>query len=273
MNPTVAKLSRFLDGQRSLAVLTGAGVSTASGIPDYRDRQGNWKIAQPIQFGDFVKSEGYRKRYWARSFVGWRRFSAARPNVAHRALALLERRGSVDTLITQNVDRLHSEAGSRRVIDLHGDLGHVRCLSCRGTQTRRDYQQRLEEANAGWQADVFRYRPDGDAELAEGSSDEFVVPDCEHCGGLMKPDVVMFGESVPRERVQQATVAVARADALLVVGSSLMVYSGFRFTRQAHAQGKPIAILNRGRTRADDLATLKIDADCAEILPLAIAAA
>jgi len=235
MQSLITRLSRFLDGQKSFVVLTGAGVSTGSGIPDYRDRHGNWKNAQPIQFGDFVRNEDYRKRYWARSFLGWRRFSAAQPNDAHRALATLEEQGRVDTLITQNVDRLHSEAGSRRVIDLHGNLGLVRCLVCGKSQTRRNFQRCLKDANPDWHAAVFHYRPDGDAELAEGSSSGFVVPDCRRCGGLLKPDVVMFGESVPKERVQQAGEAVARADALLVVGSSLMVYSGFRFTRQAHA--------------------------------------
>lgn len=266
MPPNVASLCEFLDAAQRLAVLSGAGVSTASGIPDYRDRDGNWKTAQPIQFGDFVASSRARKRYWARSYVGWQRFSGARPNAAHRALAGLEAAGKLDMLITQNVDGLHRAAGSRRVLDLHGDLGRVRCLGCGRTESRLDYQQALRAANPDWHARVFRFRPDGDAELADDSHADFEVPGCSQCAGVVKPDVVMFGESVPKERVETAMAAVERADALLVVGSSLMVFSGFRFARHAAAQDKPIAIVNRGRTRADDLAALKIDADCADVL-------
>jgi NAD-dependent SIR2 family protein deacetylase len=265
-------LRAFLDEAGAVAVVTGAGVSTPSGIPDYRDRNGDWKIRQPIQFGEFRGSEAARRRYWARSYVGWQRFSGAAPNVAHRALVDLEADGKLDTLITQNVDGLHRAAGSRRIIDLHGDLARVRCLDCGDVRTRSEYQTRLREANPGWHAEVFRYRPDGDAELAERSCDDFAVPPCDVCGGPVKPDVVMFGEAVPRDRVDAAMIAVDRADALLVVGSSLMVFSGFRFARRAAETGKPIAIVNRGRTRADDIATLKIDADCADLLPAALRA-
>lgn len=266
MEGAIEALVAFIGDNRSLAVLSGAGVSTASGIPDYRDRDGEWKHSQPIQYGDFVRSEHARKRYWARSYVGWRRFSAAEPNAAHRALAGFEEAGKVEKLITQNVDRLHSRAGNRRVIDLHGDLGRVRCLGCGDVQARDEFQQQLGAANADWHAAVFRYKPDGDAELAAGSHEDFAVPDCRSCDGIVKPDVVMFGEAVPKERVAAAGAAVERADALLVVGSSLMVFSGFRFARQASELGKPIAIVNRGRTRADELATLKIDADCGAAL-------
>lgn len=263
-------LAGFLARNESIAIVSGAGVSTASGIPDYRDRNGDWKHARPIQFQDFVKDVAFRKRYWARSYVGWQRFSRARPNAAHHALAGLEATGKVDTLITQNVDRLHSEAGSRRVIDLHGDLGKVRCLSCQTINTRLDYQRALQNSNPDWHAAVFRFKPDGDAELADNGHDEFHVPDCAACGGVVKPDVVMFGETVPKERVNNAFSAIDRADALLVVGSSLMLFSGFRFARQAAAQGKPIAIVNQGRTRADDIAELKLEADCGEVLAAAV---
>lgn len=263
------QLAGFLAGNESIAVLTGAGVSTSSGIPDYRDRNGDWKLATPIQFPDFVKKPEFRQRYWARSYVGWQRFSRARPNAAHYALASLEAAGKIDTVVTQNVDRLHSEAGSQRVIDLHGDLSKVRCIECEAGHTRGDYQQALKAANPNWHAEVFRYKPDGDAELADTSHEDFRVPGCARCGGVVKPDVVMFGESVPKERVQKALSAVDRADALLVVGSSLMLFSGFRFARQAAAQQKPIAIVNQGRTRADDLATLKVEADCGEVLSTA----
>lgn len=259
-------LGQFLEAASSLAILTGAGVSTASGIPDYRDDDGNWKHARPIQFAEFSTSRRTRQRYWARSFLGWQRFSRARPNAAHAALAALENAGKVETLITQNVDGLHGAAGSRRVIDLHGDLGRVCCLDCGAGRSREDYQRAMREANPGWHATVFRHKPDGDADLAEDESLDFSVVPCGQCGGVVKPDVVMFGESVPRDRVEGAMAAIERADAMLVVGSSLMLYSGFRFARQAHEQGKPIAILNRGTTRADDLAALKIEEDCGPAL-------
>jgi len=262
--------AEFLSKTNTLAVLSGAGVSTASGIPDYRDRNGDWKHSQPIQFNDFVRTANTRKRYWARSYIGWQRFSAARPNAGHHALADLEASGKVDTLITQNVDRLHQAAGSDRVIDLHGDLRNVRCVECRGPQPRAEFQQDLKALNPTWHAEVFRYKPDGDAELADNSHDNFIVPDCRRCKGIVKPDVVMFGEAVPKVRVDRAMAAVGRADALLVVGSSLMVFSGFRFAREAQALQKPIVIVNQGRTRADDIATLKFEVDCAAVLPEAL---
>lgn len=250
--------------------MSGAGVSTRSGIPDYRDRNGEWKHAQPIQYQDFKQNHASRQRYWSRSFIGWQRFSKAQPNAAHVALADLEAAGKIDTLITQNVDRLHSAAGSNRVIDLHGDLSKVRCIDCDNTEARDDYQRELKDANKGWHAEVFRYKPDGDAELADNGHNDFSVPDCKNCGGMVKPDVVMFGETVPSDRVQNATRVVDRSDALLVVGSSLMLFSGFRFARQAAALQKPIAIVNQGRTRADEIASFKVEADCAQVLSAAM---
>ena len=270
MDAQSEQLAGFLQQNELIAVVSGAGVSTASGILDYRDQNGDWKHAEPIQFPDFVKSPDARKRYWTRSYVGWQRFSKARPNAAHYALAGLEAAGKVHTLITQNVDRLHSEAGSRRVIDLHGDLGKVRCLVCNSSQSRVDYQQALRDANPDWHAEVFRHKPDGDAELVGNNHDEFRVPNCAVCNGIVKPDVVMFGETVPKERVHDAFAAVDRSDALLVVGSSMMLFSGFRFARQAAARNKPIAIVNRGRTRADDMAELKVEADCGTTLLAAV---
>lgn len=247
-------------------MLSGAGISTASGIPDYRDRDGNSKIKTPIQFQEFMSSANFRQRYWARSFVGWQRFSKAAPNAAHRALARLESDGKIDTLITQNVDGLHRKAGSRRVIDLHGDLARVSCQQCGHKESRTCYQQQLKDANPDWHACVFRFNPDGDAEVAETSLDAFTVPACDRCGGIIKPDVVMFGENVPKDRVVAATAAVERSDALLIIGSSLMVYSGFRFARLAAKRHIPIVLVNQGRTRADDLAALKLDDDCVRIL-------
>lgn len=270
MAPAIRSLKAFLEQTDSLVVLSGAGVSTGSGIPDYRDRNGDWKHSQPIQYGEFVGSERARRRYWARSYIGWRRFSGARPNPAHHALARLENAGKVDTVITQNVDRLHSAAGNKKVIDLHGDLSKVRCMNCEVITGRKDFQVALEAANPGWTAEAKHFRADGDAELVDNAEADFTVPGCATCNGIQKPDVVMFGENVPRQRVDEAMSAVERADALLVVGSSLMVFSGFRFARRAGELDKPVAIVNRGRTRADDIAGLKLEEDCSRVLPAAV---
>ncbi len=264
---TTRELDELLAGVSTVTVLTGAGVSTGSGIPDYRDRDGEWKHAPPMQYAEFSGSDAARRRYWARSYVGWQRFGKARPNAAHHALARLEGAGRIDTVITQNVDRLHSLAGSRNVIDLHGDLSKVRCIDCDDMSLRHRFQRELKDANPDWHAHVSGYRPDGDVELAATGQDDFRVPGCRKCGGRIKPDVVMFGESVPRLRVEAAMSAVDRSGALLVVGSSLMVFSGFRFARRAHETGKPIAIVNQGKTRADDIAAVKVEADCGELLP------
>ena len=266
MTTTTRQLDELLADVRTITVLTGAGVSTGSGIPDYRDRDGEWKHAPPMQYAEFSGSDEARRHYWARSYVGWQRFGKARPNAAHVALAGLEAAGRIDTVITQNVDRLHSRAGSRNVIDLHGDLSRVRCIDCDDLSPRHRFQHDLRDANPDWHAHVSGYRPDGDVELTASGHDEFRVPGCRKCGGRIKPDVVMFGESVPRQRVEAAMSAVDRTDALLVVGSSLMVFSGFRFARHAHETGKPIAIVNQGKTRADDIAAVKVEADCGELL-------
>lgn len=263
---TDTQLADFLARHRRLAVLTGAGISTASGIPDYRADDGSFKHARPVQYADFVGDAATRRRYWARSFVGWRRVRGAEPNAGHRALAALGARGTVGGLITQNVDDLHRRAGSAGVIDLHGVLRRIRCLDCDATTGRDAYQAALAAANPGWRAAATGVTPDGDARLDVEDFDGFVVPDCRHCGGTVKPDVVFFGESVPAPRVATATGLVASADALLVVGSSLMVYSGFRFVRQASAAGVPIAIVNRGLTRADELATARFHEDCGTLL-------
>ncbi len=261
-----ATLAEFLDAHPRIAVLTGAGVSTASGIPDYRDERGEWKHSRPVMFDDFRRDEAMRRRYWARSFIGWPRFSEAAPNAAHHALADLQRHVEITGLITQNVDRLHQRAGSTRVIDLHGRLDRVVCLECRGSMRRDTLQSALSERNPRFVATASRLRPDGDVELDPSLYRRFEPIDCAACGGTIKPDVVFFGESVPRERVTAAREALASADALLVVGSSLMVFSGYRFARQAASEGKPVVILNRGRTRADDLAHLHLVSDCGPTL-------
>ena len=259
-------LVEFVAGHPRLFVLTGAGCSTESGIPDYRDVDGGWKRSPPVQFADFLSQPATRQRYWARSLVGWRHFGAARPNAAHRALAALEAGGRIDLLVTQNVDGLHERAGSQAVIDLHGRLDVVRCMSCGHRVSRADLQRELEARNPQWAALDARVAPDGDVDLVADDFGSMDVPSCAVCGGILKPDVVFFGESVPRERVDAAMAGVKRADAMLVVGSSLMVYSGYRFAEAAAAAGKPIAAVNQGRTRADHLLRIKVSARCGEVL-------
>lgn len=258
-------LREFIARHPGLCVLTGAGISTSAGIPDYRDDQGEWKRARPVEFEPFMTRPEVRQRYWARSTVGWSYFGRARPTAAHRALAQLESRGNVQLLVTQNVDGLHQVAGSHKVIDLHGRLDVVRCMQCGHRLPRAELQQQLLALNPAWVDLEARVAPDGDVDLEQDTS-SFVVPDCPVCGGILKPDVVFFGEQVPRERVERAFEGVAQADALLVVGSSLMVYSGFRFAQAAANAGKPIAAVNLGRTRADHLLALKISAPADQAL-------
>ena len=265
-------LRDFIERHEKLFVLTGAGCSTASGIPDYRDADGAWKRGRPIMLHDFLANEPARKRYWARSLVGWRRMGAARPNDAHRALAALEVQGRVELLVTQNVDGLHQAAGSRSVVDLHGRVDVVRCMACGGRNAREHVQQELVARNPRFAELDAVEAPDGDAALDGIDFAAFHVPDCAACGGLLKPDVVFFGESVPPERVQQAFAALERADAMLVVGSSLMVYSGFRFVRAMAQAAKPIAAVNLGHTRADELVSLKVDQRCADALSFLLGA-
>jgi NAD-dependent SIR2 family protein deacetylase len=259
-------LTAFLELHPRLCVLTGAGISTSAGIPDYRDARGEWKRARPVEFRPFMTKPEVRQRYWSRSMVGWPFIARAQPSPAHRAIAELETRGHVALLITQNVDGLHQIAGSSNVVDLHGRLELVRCMSCGLTLPREQLQRTLLADNPAWADIDARIAPDGDADLENRDIGTFVVPECPNCGGILKPDVVFFGEPVPRERVARAFEGVANSDALLVVGSSLMVYSGFRFAEAAAAAGKPIAAVNLGITRADHLLTLKINAPADEAL-------
>lgn len=269
---TLSPLQAFVAGHARLFVLTGAGCSTPSGIPDYRDRNGAWKRKPPITLQAFMGEAYTRARYWARSLVGWPSFGSARPNATHRALAELERHGKVDLLVTQNVDGLHQRAGSRHVVDLHGRLDTVRCMACGWRGPRDAFQHDLAARNPDWVGLVARIAPDGDADLEGMDFASFDIPPCPRCGGIVKPDVVFFGEGVPRERVDAANAALARADAVLVVGSSLMVYSGYRFVRAAVAAGKPAAAVSLGHTRADPLLTLKVDAACEDALAFVLAA-
>lgn len=259
-------LQQFLDAHRKIVVLTGAGISVSSGIPAYRDREGIWQSRAPIHHQEFMQDAARRQHYWARSMSGWPAVRDAQPNAAHVALSTLERYDRVELLITQNVDRLHQRAGSRKVVDLHGRLDRVQCMACNTMHNREQIQQQLTRENKPLDGVTAGLRPDGDADVAEPCVRHIKIPGCHRCGGLLKPDVVFFGGHVPRERVQACMAAVERADALLAVGSSLQVYSGFRFCRHAAEMGKALALINPGKTRADSLAALKLHADCEPLL-------
>ncbi|KGH31497.1 MULTISPECIES: NAD-dependent protein deacetylase [Comamonas] len=261
------RLQDWLHAHPRVVVIGGAGCSTEVGIPDYRDRNGQWKRPQPVTYQAFMGDVMVRQRYWARSMLGWRVMGQARPGAAHQALARLEQQGRLELLITQNVDGLHDAAGSLNIVDLHGRIDTVRCMDCDKRSARADLQQRLLALNPAWAQLYAAPAPDGDADLEGRDFSGFVVPACPHCGtGLIKPDVVFFGETVPRERVQTCMAAVARADAVLIAGSSLMVYSGYRFALAAHEQGKSIVAINQGVTRADALLAFKVEADVGQVL-------
>ncbi|MFF3618966.1 NAD-dependent protein deacetylase [Streptomyces sp. NPDC002467] len=247
-----------LDGGGVL-VLSGAGISTESGIPDYRGEGGSLSRHTPMTYQDFTGSAQARRRYWARSHLGWRTFGRARPNAGHRAVAAFERHGLLAGVITQNVDGLHQAAGSVGVVELHGGLDRVVCLSCRASSPRRDLARRLEEANAGFEPVAAALNPDGDADLTDAQVGDFRVVPCSRCGGILKPDVVFFGENVPRARVDQCRELVGAAASLLILGSSLTVMSGLRFVRLAADAGKPVLIVNRDATRGDRHALTRVE--------------
>jgi NAD-dependent SIR2 family protein deacetylase len=251
-----------------VTILSGAGLSTDSGIPDYRGPSGALRVHTPMTYQTFVGDPAARRRYWARSYLGWRRIAAAEPNPGHRAVAELQRRGRIAGVVTQNVDGLHQSAGARDVLELHGGLDRVVCLACGGREARALLDFRIRVANPGFAADVAAVNPDGDAEVADADLERFRMVGCCGCGSdLVKPDVVFFGENVPRERVDAAYALVESAQALLVLGSSLTVMSGFRFVRRAAALRIPVAIVNQGPTRGDELATVRIDAGLSTVLP------
>jgi NAD-dependent SIR2 family protein deacetylase len=257
--PSFERLCDLVRGKRVVA-LTGAGLSTESGIPDYRSPESLARSRRPIQGPEFVRSETIRKRYWARSMIGWERMQAALPNPGHHALARLEQSGHLFWVVTQNVDRLHREAGSRNVTELHGALAEVACLSCGLMEARGSLQARLLALNPGWDEHEVRVAPDGDAELPAERVAGFVVAPCDGCGGVLKPRVVFFGDNVPRATVEEAFAALDSARLLLVVGSSLAVYSGYRFLRRAVERGIPVAVINRGPVRGEEHAVIKLEA-------------
>jgi NAD-dependent SIR2 family protein deacetylase len=258
----IAEAAQALQGRR-IVVLTGAGMSTDSGIPDYRGEGAPKR--NPMTFDQFRDSLDYRRRYWAGSHLGWRMFDAAQPNEGHRILAELEDAGIVSGVVTQNVDGLHARAGTRRLVDLHGSMGRVLCLDCGQTFARASIAERIAADNP-WldEPGAITLAPDGDADVTDYSS--FIVPACSVCGGTLKPDVVFFGEFIPSERFQEASALVAGAEAMLIAGSSLVVNSGIRLLEQARRRRLPIVIINRGFTKGDSRATVKLDAGAAETL-------
>ena len=262
----LAALTAFMKGRRVLA-LSGAGISTASGIPDYRGPRTRHRKRNPIRYQAFVRQPEARRRYWARSLVGWPVIAGAQPNAGHRALAQLEASGHVSGVLTQNVDGLHAAAGSRAVLELHGGLARVVCLNCGFTEPRNRLQRRMLHLNPDFEMYQVETAPDGDAELPSELIDSFETPACLRCGGTIKPDVVFFGENVPKARLGAAWTQFAEADALLVLGSSLTVFSGYRFVLKAAQEGKPVAIINQGPTRGDPHTELRVGESLVEVLP------
>ena len=266
----IDELARFISNHRKIVVLTGAGCSTGSGIPAYRDESGRWRRRQPIFYQDFLGDPAMQRRYWARSFFGWRVMQQAVPGPTHTALASLADAGRLSGLVTQNVDGLHQRAGHADVIELHGGLERVLCLDCGMGSTRDELQEQLELLNPDWAPEVLGINPDGDAELDERAYPGFRIASCSDCGGVLKPDVVFFGESVPRPRLAAADRLVDDADAMLIVGTSLVVWSGFRLARLAAERGIPLAAVNNGLTRADSMLAFKLEGDCGEVLEQAV---
>ena len=266
MTDSLKSLAGLLRNNQPVTVLTGAGISVSSGLPVYRDTSGNWVHSKPVQGPEFRSNPFARQRYWSRSFVGWKEYNRAQPNAAHEELVSLQRHGHISHLITQNVDGLHEAAGSRNVIPLHGSLSQVICLQCGDLSARQSLQIRLQTLNPEFDTAQFTTLPDGDTKIDRQQSLDFTIANCQHCDGILKPHVVFFGDNVPVQRVQACKDNVLESGLLLCIGTSLMVYSGFRFCRLANESKIPVVIINRGVTRADDLATLKIEGDCSRVL-------
>jgi NAD-dependent SIR2 family protein deacetylase len=266
LDERVDRLTEWI-ADRGVVVLSGAGLSTESGIPDYRGPSGAARRHTPMTYQTFTRDPVARRRYWARSHLGWRTIGAARPNDGHRAVARLQELAAVDGIITQNVDGLHQAGGARGVVELHGNLARIACLDCGEISPRDELIERLDAANPDFAATVTAVNPDGDVELDDTELDGFVVVDCTGCGGLLKPDVVYFGETVPRDRVDRSFALVASARTLLVLGSSLTVMSGRRFVLRAAKDGIRVAIVNQGETRGAQYAGLTVDAPLGVVLP------
>lgn len=249
-----------------MVVLTGAGCSTESGIPDYRGPNGTWHRRRPMNYSEFLRSAESRRHFWARNYTAWPRFSSSQPNRAHLALARLEETGKLHQLVTQNVDGLHQRAGSKRVIELHGRTSEVVCIGCGDLTARAELQQKLDAMNASWNPAAGRVNADGDVELSRDDTASFEVPDCSRCAGVLKPNVVFFGDSVPRWRVDEVMQQIRESDLLLVAGSSLTVWSGYRFAKAAVDFQVPLAIINLGETRADAIATVKLEANVGDAI-------
>ena len=269
MDRVDAELDELADlvADGDVVVLSGAGLSTESGIPDYRGPSGAARRATPMTYQAFTGSQAARRRYWARSHLGWRVIARAEPNDGHRAVARLQAAGLLAGIVTQNVDGLHTAAGARDVVELHGNLDRVVCLSCGALTPRGELDRRLTSVNRAWRARVLAVNPDGDVDLPDEDLEGFRTVDCAACGGVLKPDVVFFGETVPAERVAASFALVERAGALLVLGSSLTVMSGYRFVLHAAKLGVPVAIVNQGVTRGDAKAALRLDAPLGQALP------
>jgi NAD-dependent SIR2 family protein deacetylase len=264
--PGLAALAELVAGGR-VVVLSGAGLSTESGIPDYRGPTGAARRATPMTYQTFTRDPLARRRYWARSHLGWGLIAGAAPNAGHLAVTELERRGLLSAIVTQNVDGLHQAGGARSVIDLHGRLDRVACLDCGARSAREELERRLSAANAEWRAQVTAVNPDGDVDVPDAELDGFRPVGCAACGGTLKPDVVFFGENVPADRVRRCYDLVEGCSALLVLGSSLAVFSGHRFVLRAARCGIPVAIVNQGATRGDPYATVTLDAPLGRVLP------
>ena len=264
----LGKLISALNSHQNIWILTGAGISAPSGIPTYRDDKGKWKSANPIQHNDFINHESYRQRYWARSMVGWKLTGRAKPNDTHHAITTLQNKGKVSQIVTQNVDSLHNHAGSENVIDLHGRLSEIKCLRCDEVSQRDTYQPRLIKNNPELDQYEAKILPDGDAHVEDFDMSKITIPPCQNCGGMLMPNVVFFGGIVPRPRVDKAFSTLAESDCILVIGSSLKVFSGFRFPRWASENNLPLYAVNQGEMRGQELFDCIITEPCEVILPI-----
>lgn len=265
----VMRLKEFIDKHRRLCILTGAGISTESGIPDYRSAEvGLYARSnhKPVLYKEFCSSEAIRRRYWARNYVGWPRFSSLKPNITHEILKDLEYVEKVECIITQNVDNLHSKAGSKKLIELHGTAFRVMCLNCDHKICRYELQEMFKKLNPSMVATTQMIRPDGDVELSQTQVENFNVPACSTCGGILKPDIIFFGDNVPRDTVQSVKNNVENSDALLILGTTLTTFSAYRIVLQAVDANKPIAMVNIGKTRADEFVNLRVEGRCGDIL-------